>query len=47
VSSHDLESEEVKNQLSRLNASFRFLVANATDKIQPCDSYVISKIKDS
>jgi DDE superfamily endonuclease len=47
VSSHDLESEGVKNQLSRLNASFRFLVANATDKIQPCDSYVISKIKDS
>jgi len=39
VASHDLESEGVKNQLSRLNASFRFLVANATDRIQPCDSY--------
>ena len=45
IASHDLESEGVKNQLSRLNASFRFLVANATDRIQPCDSYVISKIK--
>ena len=31
VSSHDLESEGVKNQLSRLNASFRFFVTNTTD----------------
>jgi DDE superfamily endonuclease len=46
VSSHDTTSEETKAQLNKMNTSIRFLVANVTDKIQPCDSYVISKIKD-
>jgi hypothetical protein len=29
------------------NATLRYLVAAATNKIQPCDSFVILKIKDA
>lgn len=32
--------------LGKQNIAIRKLVACATDKIQPCDSFVISKIKD-
>ncbi len=33
--------------LESSNATLRYLVVAATDKIQPCDSFVISKIKDA
>ncbi|CAM6010234.1 unnamed protein product [Sphagnum balticum] len=33
--------------LESSNATLRYLVAVATDKIQPCDSFVISKIKNA
>ncbi|SPQ96949.1 unnamed protein product (mitochondrion) [Plasmodiophora brassicae] len=44
VGSHQI-SQEATRQLNSMNATIRFLVANATDKIQPCDSFVIAKIK--
>jgi hypothetical protein len=33
--------------LESSNATLRYLVAAATDKIQPCDSFMILKIKDA
>ncbi len=33
--------------LESSSATLCYLVAAATDKIQPCDSFVISKIKDA
>jgi DDE superfamily endonuclease len=40
------DSADVQMHLDRARASIRKLVACATDKVQPFDSYVISKIKD-
>jgi hypothetical protein len=39
-------NDNIDIQLAKINASIRNLVACATDKVQPCDSFVISKIKD-
>lgn len=41
------DGPEVQKSLSQIRASIRKLVACATDKVQPCDSFVISKIKDA
>ena len=43
---HDY-TEPSFTSLQRLNAAIRFLPPNCTDKLQPCDSFVISKIKDA
>ncbi len=40
------DSPEVQTRLIGLKADIRKLVACATDMVQPCDSFVISKIKD-
>ncbi|KAL0217568.1 hypothetical protein RCL1_008149 [Eukaryota sp. TZLM3-RCL] len=40
------ETEEVQHALERINASILFLPKNATDLVQPCDSFVIAKIKE-
>jgi hypothetical protein len=40
------DSAKVQDHLDRVRASIRKLVACATNKAQPCDSFVISKIKD-
>ena len=39
------DSADVQEQLNRINATIRKLVA--ADMVQPCDSFVISKIKDA
>eukprot|EP00474_Spongospora_subterranea_P006152 CRZ06610.1 hypothetical protein [Spongospora subterranea] len=39
-------TEKAESRIKTLGACLRYLVACATDKIQPCDSFVISKIKD-
>ena len=41
------ETDGVKACLARLNTELRKLPANATDLIQPADSFVISKLKDA
>jgi hypothetical protein len=40
------DSAKVQDHLDRVRARIRKLVACATDKVEPCDSFVISKIKD-
>jgi hypothetical protein len=37
---------KVQDHIDRVRASIRKLVACATDKMKPCDIFVISKIKD-
>ncbi len=44
---HDDGNGNMHAALESSNATFRYLVATAIDKIQPCDSFVISKIKDA
>ena len=44
-SGHNITPESMSH-LERLNATLRFLPANATDLCQPADSFVISKIKE-
>jgi hypothetical protein len=44
---HDDGNGNMHAALESSNATLRYLVAAATDKIQPCDSFVISKIKDA
>ena len=46
VGSHN-ETDESLAALTELGAEIRYLPANTTDKTQPCDSFVISKIKDA
>jgi hypothetical protein len=41
------DGPDVQASLATLHACIRKLVACATDKVQPCDSFVISKIKDA
>ncbi len=43
---HDNGNGNMHAALESSNATLRYLVVAATDKIQPCDSFVISKIKD-
>jgi hypothetical protein len=40
------DSAKVQDHLDCVRARIRKLVACATDKVEPCDSFVISKIKD-
>ena len=40
------DSPAIQSQLIETRAVIRKLVACASDKVQPCDSFVISKIKD-
>jgi hypothetical protein len=44
---HDDDNGNMHAALESSNATLRYLVAAATDKIQLCDSFVISKIKDA
>jgi hypothetical protein len=44
---HDDSNGNMHAALESSNATLRYLVAATTDKIQPCDSFVISKIKDA
>jgi len=46
-SHHDDGNGNMQAALESNNATLCYLVATATDKIQPCDSFVISKIKDA
>jgi hypothetical protein len=46
-SHHDDGNGNMHVALESSNATLRYLVVVATDKIQPCDSFVISKIKDA
>ncbi|KAL3676680.1 hypothetical protein R1sor_026628 [Riccia sorocarpa] len=46
VSSHNL-TPEVQAALDNIRTQVRFLPENSTHLIQPCDSFVISKIKDA
>ena len=46
VSSHNVTAETI-DALGQLNAELRKLPANSTHLTQPCDSFVISKIKDA
>jgi len=46
-SHHDDGNGNMHAALESSNATLRYLVVAATDKIQPCDSFVISKIKDA
>ena len=41
------DTDGFKACLARVNTEFRKLPANATDLIQPADSFVISKLKDA
>lgn len=41
------DDSAVQDCLTRLNASVRKLPPCSTDKVQPCDSFVISKVKDA
>ena len=40
------ETEEQQTALEKLKASLRFLPPNSTDVCQPCDSFVIQKLKE-
>jgi hypothetical protein len=44
---HDDGNWNMHGALESSNATLCYLVVAATDKIQPCDSFVISKIKDA
>jgi hypothetical protein len=44
---HDDGNGNMHAVLESSNATLRYLVVATTDKIQPCDSFVISKIKDA
>ncbi len=44
---HDDGNGNMHAALESNNATLRYLVVAATDKIQPCDSFMISKIKDT
>jgi hypothetical protein len=46
-SHHDDGNGNMHTALESSNVTLRYLVVAATDKIQPCDSFVISKIKDA
>ena len=40
------ETEEQQTALEKLKASLRLLPPNSTDLCQPCDSFVIQKLKE-
>ncbi|KAL3690157.1 hypothetical protein R1sor_016466 [Riccia sorocarpa] len=46
VSSHNL-TEEVQAALDHIQTEIRFLPENSTHLTQPCDTFIISKIKDA